>query len=585
MVRLLRRSNAPVSPPPAPTHTTPYTSLNGILNDSYSPALILPKRDTHPSFKIYYSHLRHLISTLESQAPFSQLRPQDVLTFLLPNSLEFVGVFFATTGVRAIANPLNPAYTADEIAFYIKDVGSKALIVPKGDQRILEATRAAVKSVGVDIPIFEVWMDVEAVLRKDKPVKKIGSEKRVAVVSPVVHVHPVDGNAAKAVGPVVRPEDRGAPVADDIALMLHTSGTTGRPKGVPLSHGNILTTLRNITETYNLQASDASYIVMPLFHVHGLIGALLSTFYSGGTAIVPPKFSVSHFWSDFLEHGATWYSAVPTIHQMLLLKVKESYKGDKGKLRFIRSCSSSLAPATLLQLEKTFHTPVIEAYAMSEAAHQVTANFLPPGMRKPGSIGQGRGVEVAILDGNGQPIKTRAIGEVCIRGPNVIKGYHNNEKATSESFFPDFHQPPTGGLWFRTGDLGYMDEMSYVFLVGRIKEQINRGGEKISPLEIDQVLLHHKGVSEACAFGVPSDIYGEEIEVAVVPKDEWKGKLKEAELVALLKKNLAPFKVPRRVLIVDTLPKTATGKVQRRNVAEQLSKRSAGQDQKVKAKL
>ncbi|TPX64905.1 hypothetical protein SpCBS45565_g05520 [Spizellomyces sp. 'palustris'] len=561
----IRRAAPP--PPPAPPAFSPYGNLNEILTDSYSPAVIIPHRDSCPSYKIYYSHLRHVINTLQSQAPFSHLRPRDVLTFLLPNSLEYVAVFFATTGVRAIANPLNPSYTAEEIAFYLQDVGSKAVVVPKGDAKILANTKKAVGSLGSTIQIYEVWAEVGNVLRRDKPVKKVNKEKRVNVIDPIVHVRPLD--ASGAIGTAVQPEERGAPVADDIALMLHTSGTTGRPKGVPLSHGNILATLRNVEETFGLNASDVSYLVMPLFHVHGLIGVLLSTFHSGGTVVIPPKFSVTHFWPDFIEHGGTWYSAVPTIHQMMLLKVKESYKGTSGKLRFIRSCSASLAPATLFQLEKTFKAPVVEAYAMSEAAHQMTANFLPPGMRKPGSVGKGRGVEVQIMDAEGKPLKTRQAGEVCVRGPNVIKGYHNNEKATLESFFDD-PTSPSAPKWFRTGDLGYIDEMGFLFLVGRIKEQINRGGEKISPLEIDQVLLQHRAVSEAVAFPVPSQIYGQEIEAAIVPKDEYKGKVKEADLLAHAKKSLAAFKIPRKIHIVDSVPKTATGKVQRRHVAEVL---------------
>ncbi|TPX58278.1 hypothetical protein PhCBS80983_g03229 [Powellomyces hirtus] len=561
----LRRPAPP--PPPAPDAPSAYGNLNEILTDSYSPALILPKRsEDQPAYKIYYSHLRHVIAALAAQAPFSHCQPRDVITFLIPNSLENVAVFFATTSVRAIANPLNPSYTAEEIAYYLKDVGSKAVVVPQGDKSILENVKKAVESVGGGIPIFEVFADVGQVLRKDRPVRKL-REKRVAVIDPVVNAKLVVGSSASSLGRPVQPEQRGAPVADDVALMLHTSGTTGRPKGVPLSHGNILRTLKNIEETYRLSAGDTSYLVMPLFHVHGLIGALLSTFHSGGTVVVPPKFSVTHFWTDFIEHGATWYSAVPTIHQMLLLKAKETYKGNSGKLRFIRSCSSSLAPATLFQLEKTFRAPVIEAYAMSEAAHQMTANFLPPGMRKPGSVGKGRGVEVRILDGEGKPVKFRATGEVCIRGANVITAYHNNEKATAESFFSDSISP-SAGKWFRTGDLGYIDEMGFLFLVGRIKEQINRGGEKISPIEIDQVLLQCRGVGEAVTFGVDSAVYGQEIEAAVVAKDEYKGKLKEADVIAHAKKSLAAFKVPRKIHVVDAVPKTATGKVQRGHVAD-----------------
>ncbi|KAJ3006713.1 hypothetical protein HKX48_009502 [Thoreauomyces humboldtii] len=579
-----RIRRTPPPPPPPPEHSSPYNSLNDILNDSYSPAVIIPRTGSHGSQKIYYSHLRHVVKTLAAQPPFSLLKPRDVVTYLIPNSLENVAVFFATTGVRAVANPLNPSYTDEEIAFYLKDVGSTAVVIPRGNASILAAVKRAVEIVGGGggggIDVYEAWSEVGAVLRKDKPVKKVGGEKRVDVIDPIVHLAPVEGLRATSgrdggKGATVQAAERGAPVSDDVALFLHTSGTTGRPKGVPLTHANILRTLKNIEDTYRLTAGDTTYLVMPLFHVHGLIGALLSAFHSGGTVVIPPKFSVTQFWPDFIEHGATWYTAVPTIHQMLLLKVKDTYKGTSGKLRFIRSCSSSLAPSTLFALEKTFKAPVIEAYAMSEAAHQMTANFLPPGMRKPGSVGKGRGVEVRILDGEGKQLAGRATGEVCIRGRNVITAYHNNEKATAESFFPDEDQPNPAGRWFRTGDLGYVDEMGFLFLVGRIKEQINRGGEKISPIEIDQVLLHCRGVAEAVTFPVTSAIYGQEIEAAVVPKEDYKGRLKEEDVIAHAKKSLASFKVPRKIHVVDAVPKTATGKVQRLHVAAAFADKKA----------
>ncbi|KAI8816012.1 uncharacterized protein EV422DRAFT_501780 [Fimicolochytrium jonesii] len=541
---------------------SPYANLNEILRDSYSPALIVPFTQTHPSLKIYYAQLRRSIATLSIQPPFSHLRPGDVLTYLIPNSVEHIAVFFATTAARAVANPLNPAYTADEIAFYLKDVGSKVVVVPKGDSSILSNVQKAIDIVGHAVPVFEVAMEIKDVLRKDRPRKKR----------------------------VKREKERGAPVADDVALMLHTSGTTGRPKGVPLTHANILHTLSNIQSTYRLTAADVSYLVMPLFHVHGLIGVLLSTLNSGGTTVVPPKFSVTRFWTDFIEHGSTWYSAVPTIHQMLLLKAKETYLGTSGKLRFIRSCSSSLAPATLLSLEKTFRAPVIEAYAMSEAAHQMTANFLPPGMRKPGSVGRGQGVDVIVLDEQGQPTRARQTGEVCVRGPNVITAYHNNPTATAESFYPDPAAPSDPSQkYFRTGDLGYFDVMGFLYLVGRSKEQINRGGEKISPVEIDQVLLQHRLVAEAVTFPVPSTIYGQEIEAVVVPKPSSSSstQLTEQDLLAHASKLLAPFKVPGKIWIRSEVPKTATGKVQRRVVAEIIVKEGEGakEEGKVRAKL
>ncbi|HEV3122669.1 MAG TPA: acyl--CoA ligase, partial [Isosphaeraceae bacterium] len=350
------------------------------------------------------------------------------------------------------------------------------------------------------------------------------------------------------------------PRGDDVALFLHTSGTTSRPKGVPLTHANLYTSLRNIADTYALSPDDVSLIVMPLFHVHGLLGATLSTLHRGGTAIVPQRFSAASFWKEAREHGATWYSAVPTIHQILLARADQDGAPRSG-LRFIRSCSAALAPSVFAELEARFGAPVLEAYGMTEAAHQMASNPLPPGARKPGSVGRGTGVEIAILDEKGNARPPGALGEVSIRGENVMHGYRNNPEANAQSFASGF---------FRTGDQGHLDEKGYLTLTGRIKELINRGGEKISPLEVDGILIEHPAVSEAVCFAVQDPKYGEEVNAAVVLK----APVTEGEIVRFCRERLADFKVPKRIHITDSLPRTATGKIQRRHVAAHFQKHS-----------
>jgi acyl-CoA synthetase (AMP-forming)/AMP-acid ligase II len=293
---------------------------------------------------------------------------------------------------------------------------------------------------------------------------------------------------------------------------------------------------------------------MPLFHVHGLIGATLSSFWAGATVVVPSRFSAQSFWPTAKTHGVTWYSAVPTIHQILLTRADEDNAPRQCGFRFIRSCSSALAPATLAQLEERFGAPAIEAYAMTEASHQMCANPLPPRAHKPGSVGPGADVDVAIMDEAGNLLPVGSQGEVVVRGPNVTAGYHKNPKANQECF--------TNG-WFRTGDRGVLDAEGYVTLIGRIKELINRGGEKISPLEIDAALLTHPAVAEVAAFGVPDPKYGEEVQAAVALKTP----ATIEELQAHCRNQLADFKVPKVIHIVKELPRTATGKVQRRHVA------------------
>jgi acyl-CoA synthetase (AMP-forming)/AMP-acid ligase II len=300
--------------------------------------------------------------------------------------------------------------------------------------------------------------------------------------------------------------------------------------------------MKNIKATYDLSPADRTMLVMPLFHVHGLLAGFLAPLYSGGSVIVPPKFSASEFWDDFIKYKANWYTAVPTIHQILL---KNPPPNPKPKIRFIRSCSSPLSPTTFHQLEATYNAPVLEAYAMTEAAHQMTSNPLPPGKRLPGSVGIGQGVEIAILDGEGKEVPQGSEAEICIRGENVTKGYLNNPEANKSSF--------TSNGFFRTGDQGKKDKDGYVIITGRIKELINKGGEKISPIELDNVLARHPKVGEAVSFAIPDEMFGQEVAVAVVPKAG--EKITEEELKKWVADKLAKFKVPKKVCSLFPFPK------------------------------
>lgn len=300
-------------------------------------------------------------------------------------------------------------------------------------------------------------------------------------------------------------------------------------------------------------------LVMPLFHVHGLLCGLLAPLYTGGSMVVPPKFSATEFWGDFITHKANWYTAVPTIHQILL---KNPTPSPKPVIRFIRSCSSPLSPTVFQKLEETYGAPVLEAYAMTEASHQMTSNPLPPAQRKPGSVGLGQGVEVRILTEQGEEVPQGSEGEICIVGENVTKGYLNNPEANASSYHKNG--------FFRTGDQGKKDEDGYIIITGRIKELINKGGEKISPIELDNVLTRHPKISEAVSFAIPDEVYGQDIGVAVVlKKDE---QLTASELKDWMEERSAKFKVPKKVYFTDIMPKTATGKIQRRIVAETMMK-------------
>jgi oxalate---CoA ligase len=328
---------------------------------------------------------------------------------------------------------------------------------------------------------------------------------------------------------------------------------------VPLTHANLLTSARNVASAYALTDADVSLCVMPLFHVHGLVASTMATLLTGGTVVAPPRFSASSFWQQARASGATWYSAVPTIHTILLTNATPDLADAGKQFRFVRSCSSALAAATQERYENVFGAPVLQAYGMTEAAHQIATNPLPPAARKTGSVGLPYGVEVTVLDDADNELPRGAIGEVSIRGLNVTRGYMHNPEANAASF--------TGG-WFRTGDSGRIDEAGYVYLEGRIKELINRGGEKISPHEVDAALLAHPAVHEAVAIAVPHDVYGEEVEAVVSLKPG--ASLDAGELMAFAGERLAKFKVPKAIRFVPEVPRSATGKIQRRRLLELL---------------
>lgn len=464
-----------------------------------------------------YQELADEVDDLAAYLTDVGLGKGDRIAMALSNGLEVIASLLAASTVGTAA-PLNPSYTRDEFKFYLEDTGAHALILPKDNSDEARAAAADGK-----ILIIDASIDGNGRVQ-------FSTDGRL------------NGNADAAT------------TNADIALILHTSGTTSRPKRVPLSHANLLRSARNVANTYQLTDQDVSLCVMPLFHVHGLVASTLATFATGGTVVVPPKFNPLSFWSTVREQRATWYSAVPTIHQVLLSRARGNRPAGAEQLRFIRSCSAALAPQVMSDLESTFGAPVLEAYGMTEAAHQMASNPLPPFERKPGSVGQGTAVDIAILDEAGNLLPPGAVGEVSIKGRNVFGGYEGNAQANAESF---------SNGWFRTGDQGTLDDAGYLTLVGRLKELINRGGEKISPREIDEALLRHPSVAEACCFGIPDRVYGEGVAAAVVLKEE----ATEKDLIAHCRASLSDFKCPTKIYILDSIPRTATGKIQRRNVA------------------
>jgi len=447
------------------------------------------------------------------------------VAIVLPNGPEMATAFLSVASV-ATAAPLNPNYREAEYEFFISDLGAKVLITIK------ELNPAAV-----------------------------GIAKKNGI--PVVELSPSKENAGSfdLIGDYGVPvQENSTALPEDIALVLHTSGTTSRPKIVPLTHENLTISANNIRNSLELTNNDRCLNIMPLFHIHGLMAATLATITAGASLVCTPGFYAPQFFTWINEFSPSWFTAVPTMHQAILERSQKNVRViQQNQLRFIRSSSASLPPEVMSDLERNFNCPVIEAYGMTEASHQMASNPLPPSPRKPGSVGPAAGPEIAIMEENGNEILgMNSVGEVAIQGGNVTPGYENNPEANSNAF--------TKG-WFRTGDQGYLDSDGYLFLTGRLKEIINRGGEKISPREIDEILLSHPGVKQALCFAFPDNRLGEDIAAAVV--------LSDISLTADLLRHyasthLAHFKVPKQVIILDEIPKGPTGKLQRIGLAEKL---------------
>ncbi len=346
----------------------------------------------------------------------------------------------------------------------------------------------------------------------------------------------------------------------DIALVLHTSGTTSRPKLVPLTQRNIVASARSIRATLKLTHQDRGLNIMPLFHIHGLMAGLLAPLDAGSLVFCTPGFNALRFFSWMGESRPTWYTAVPTMHQTILARAAHNRDVIAANpLRFVRSSSSSMPPQVIEALEATFNAPLIESYGMTEASHQMASNPLPPRQRIPGTVGVAAGPEVAIMNEQGELLGPNQTGEIVIRGESVTQGYENNPGANAEAF--------TRG-WFRTGDQGVMSAEGYVTITGRLKEIINRGGEKISPREVDEVLMDHPAIQQVVTFAVPHDKLGEDVAAAVVLREG--ASLSEKEVREFAARRLADFKVPRRVLFLPEIPKGATGKLQRIGLAAKL---------------
>jgi len=486
---------------------------NAIIAPGYSPLTYLK----------FSGQINYVVSFFHSIG----IGRNDCVAIVIPNGPEMAAAFISIASGATVA-PLNPAYSTSEFENYFSLLKPKAVVLLSG--QALQA-RFAAKALNITI------IDIQPEQGKEAGIFKLAG------------------------GTYSNPAQKGVARPDDIALILHTSGTTSQPKQVPLTQKNLMTSALNVRSALNLTASDRCMNIMPLFHIHGIVAGMLASLAAGGSLVCVPDFNATEFFPWLKTFEPTWYTAVPTMHQSILDRADKNRDiAENCHIRFIRSSSSALPSIVLKGLETTFNAPVIEAYGMTEASHQIASNPLPPKARKTGSVGLAAGPTVGIMSEH-EPtlLQENSVGEIVIHGPNVTNGYLDRPEANKHAF---------AGTWFRTGDLGYLDEDGYLFITGRIKEMINRGGEKIAPVEVDEALLAYPAIAQAVTFAVPHDRLGEEVAAAVVLHEQ--AHASEKEIQEFVASRLSFFKVPKQLIITDHIPKSATGKLQRIGLSEKL---------------
>ena len=470
--------------------------------------------------KLSYGEFKIFNEKISRQLAAKNIINSDRAAIVLPNGPLMASSFLSISSYMSAA-PLNPSYKQEEFEFYLDDLKPKFLLVEPNSKSL-----AVIAAKNLNIPVFEMKISDNQPLGTFELFDKETDYKN--------------------------PNDY------DEALVLHTSGTTSRPKIVPLSNLNIFTSAVNISKSLKLTADDHCLNIMPLFHIHGLIAVLSASAKVGASVCASNGFNALKFLDLAETQNITWYSGVPTMHQAILLRAqKNSDKAKKLNLRFIRSSSASLPPAIFEQLNDIFQTPVIEAYGMTEATHQMASNPLPPAIQKPGLVGMPAGPEICIMNDKNEKLSQGEIGEICIKGNNVTSGYENNPEANKQSFVND---------WFRTGDEGFFDEDGYLKISGRLKEIINKGGEKISPLEVDNILMDFPPIDQALCFGYKDKMLGEDIAVAIKLKEN--KSCTEDDIKSYANEKLAKFKIPKKIFVVEDIPKGATGKLQRIGLAK-----------------
>jgi acyl-CoA synthetase (AMP-forming)/AMP-acid ligase II/acyl carrier protein len=479
--------------------------------------------------ELSYGDLHQRINNISSQLRALGLGRRSRVVIVLPNGLNMSVMLLAVTST-SIAAPLNPSYREAEFQSYLNDIHADCVIVLAEDHR----SPVRVVARKNNIPIFELASDGVSLMPPSGAVDVLGRRESSSSTN-----------------------DDFKPRPDDTALILLTSGSTGRSKKVPLTHRNLCASVADICYSLNLDDRDICLSMWEQFHIGGMVDLLLVPLASGGRIICTSSFEAEIFFQILETRSPTWFQGVPTtLHEILAVARKTGRAPAKTSLRFIRSVASALSPQLMDRIESFFQVPVVQTFGMTEAGPLITTNPLPPGIRKAGSTGPSCGPMISIRDPNGRELSPSETGEILVRGENVVAGYEGNKEATAQSFRDG---------WFHTGDTGYLDADGYLFLKGRIKEQINRGGEKIIPQEIDDVLAAHPEIEQAASFSMKHATLGEDVGAAVVIREN--SSLDESAIRRYVASQLSDFKVPKTILFLPSLPRSTIGKVKRDTLA------------------
>ena len=453
----------------------------------------------------------------------SGIKPGSSIAIASPNSTASCLMFMAIVSAGFVAVPLNLVAGTSILAYTIDHAEVQLIFVAEECREL------------INLAI------------KDKK-----NEINTVLLDPITGP---DLNAIPKVDNKSSIEDK-SPASNDVALLMYTSGTTGKPKGVMLTHANLLAAGRFISTGHEIDGKDKGLCVLPIYHINGLCVTVMGTIASASTLIIPNKFSVNSFWKIISDFRCSWFSAVPT--QFSYILNNEEIPDDISSLRFARSASAPLSPDIHRKFEERFKVPIIETMGLTETGSQITTNPMPPGIRKIGSPGMAYGNKIMIGDNHFNPLPAGETGEILVQGDNVMKGYFKQPDETKKTIVNDG--------WLRTGDLGYLDEDGYVFVSGRIKELIIKGGENIAPREIDEALLSHISILEAAAFAVPCKDYGERVEACIRFKEKHSADL--IEIKSHCEEHVGKFKSPDKIHVLDDLPKGPSGKVQRLKLFE-----------------